>query len=159
MKSGSASILNVFSRPHLMNEGGKVMRLLLCAALLAMLFPLQPEMPCESTKTAAQPSPDYMLSAQELPVGLMCDSEAQRLLVCDLLPAQSVNCLKQTEAVAPLGNTKPPAPHFSTDFALPRTYSGGLSRVRLHWQTFLRPGYLSYTAITDPARAPPFRTA
>jgi hypothetical protein len=159
MKIGTASILNVFSRPHIISEGGKVLRLLLCAAMLGMLFPLQPEMPCATDQTSPKQAPEYMLTDQELPVGLMCDSEAQRMLICDLLPAQSVNCLKQTEAVSPLGNTKPPAPQLSTDFTTFHTYSGHLFRGRLHWQTSLRPGYLSYTAFSGPARAPPFRTA
>lgn len=135
------------------------MRLLLSAAMLGMLFPLQPEMPCADTKAAAQQTPDYMLSQQELPVGLVCDSEAQRLLICDLLPAQSVNCLKQTEAVAPQGNNKIPAHQYSVDFSAGSSNDAYLSRGCLHWQTFKRLNYLSYTPFPGPARAPPFRTA
>lgn len=165
MKSGTHSILSAFFslHPNTM-AGGKWVRVLLTAALLGMLFPLQPETPCSKASAApaemAQPELlDYPLAGQEMPVGLMCESEAQRLQLCDLLPAKASSCLTQAKAISPVERSKIPSPQKASlhipankayDAVFKSEFLGRLSSSQL---------YSSYTGTPGPARAPPFYIA
>ena len=143
----------------------RLLRVLLSAALLAMLFPLQPELPCAKKNAAAATvanhagGPEYILAAQSVPTSLICESEAQRRQLCDVLPAGTLSCLTDAKAVAPADRSKTPSlqqdGHFIHSSALPEVLSQS-SYQKQALQDVLASIVLK---AKDPARAPPFRRA
>lgn len=134
----------------------RLLHLLLSAALFAMLFPLQPEPPCaKPAGTGAQPDSLNMLAAGQATAGLLCEQQAKRLQLCDLLPFETLSCPGPGLAVAPAERLKS-ASSQSPGLALPASVllRPALSKY-ITGQNPPAPRYSSWLTGTDPARAPP----
>lgn len=96
-----------------------------------------------------------MLAAGQASGGLLCEQQAKKLQICDLLPFETLSCPGPGVAVAPAERLKS-ASSQASGLALPASVL--LQPILSESVTGQNPPatrYSSWQAGTDPARAPP----
>lgn len=91
--------------PSARRTGGLWLRIVLCTALMAMLFPLQPVPPC-AVPGAAASAHSAVPDGPKAPGTILSEAAQERSQLCDIIPAKATGCLSQQHLIVPSDRKK-----------------------------------------------------